>query len=146
MLSKKDFVTLPKWPWPLWHFVDFWGPWRVTDELNEIVQYCGCIPLHHPLSGRLSLLKILQSFTRRWVCSKSCCYGNKNGNPYIKQALNTQVLLLIINFHYFLTQYCTLRFANNSMHGLVDINQSSKLVFACHVILSYRVCYPKTDC
>jgi hypothetical protein len=48
---------------------------------------------------------------------------DKNGNPYIKQAFNTQVLL--INFHYFFTQYCTLRFVNNSMHGLVDINQSS---------------------
>ena len=33
LLSKKDFVTLPKWPWPSWHFVDFWGPvtrdWRI---------------------------------------------------------------------------------------------------------------------
>ena len=33
LLSKKDFVTSPKWPWPSWHFVDFWGPvtrdWRI---------------------------------------------------------------------------------------------------------------------
>ena len=43
----------------------------------------------------------------------------------IKWAFNTQVLL--INFHYFLTQYYTLRFVNNSMHGLVDINQSSNV-------------------
>jgi hypothetical protein len=40
---------------------------------------------------------------------------DKNGNPYIKRAFNTQVLL--INFHYFFTQYCTLRFVNNSMHA-----------------------------
>ena len=26
LLSKKDFVTLLKWTWPLWHFIDFWGP------------------------------------------------------------------------------------------------------------------------
>ena len=44
---------------------------------------------------------------------------NKDGNPYIKRAFNTQVLLS--NFLYdFLTQFCTLRFVNNSMHGLVD--------------------------
>jgi hypothetical protein len=50
---------------------------------------------------------------------------DKNGNPYVKRAFNTQVFIYL--FNYFLAEHHILRFVNNSMHGLLDINQSSNV-------------------
>ena len=50
---------------------------------------------------------------------------DKNGNPYPKRAFNTQVCIYL--FSYILPQYDVPRFVSNSMHGLLDINQSSNV-------------------
>ena len=45
MLSKKDFVTLPKWPWPLWHFIVFWGP--VMGDQKNWMKWYGTMNSYH---------------------------------------------------------------------------------------------------